>query len=70
MSYFFQDDLDVYCLAHYNVDYCQFYLSGRRHDMLDYVRNIKDGSIVGQDLVLLERKKCRPARLFVLGFLR
>ena len=67
MSHFVQDDSDAYCLAHCNEECCQFCFSGRRHDMLDYVRNVEDGSIVGRDVRVVEEKEVAACSAICLG---
>ena len=57
VSHFFQNDSDVYCLACCNVKCCQFCFGGRRHDMLDYVRDVEDGSIVGRNFRVVGEKE-------------
>ena len=57
VSHFVQDNADVYYLSCCFVKCCKFCLIGQGHDVLDYVRHVEDGSIVGLDISVVGEKK-------------
>ena len=67
MFHFVQDNLNVYCLACCDVECCQFCLSGQRHDMLDSMHDVEDGSIIGQDVSVVGEKEVAACLAFYLG---
>lgn len=68
MSHFVQNDADIYCLACCDVKCYEFRLSGQRHDALDYVRNVKDDSVVGRYVNVVGEEEVTACSDFCLEF--
>ena len=49
------------------VECCEFCHGGQRRDVLDYVHNVKDGSVVGWDISVVGEKVVVACSAFCLG---